>query len=140
MGLGKALPSGALAVMETADGRPAFAGEQSMRDVAVGQPFDLTIGKALDVETKPRLVLDKTPRKGRVQRTYEVDLANGKTVPITVELRFETDRAGFKMVSEPGRHDIREGAMAWRFALPAGARKTVRYVIEYDDASRGATS
>ncbi len=139
-GLGKPLPSGALAVMETAGGRPAFAGEQSMRDVAVGQPFDLVIGSALDVATTPRLLKDETPRKGRVRRTYEVDLANDKTVPITFEVRCETYREGFKMVSSPGRHDVREGALAWRFVLPPGGRKTVRYVLEYDDKYRGRPS
>ena len=132
-GLGKPLPAGALAVMETANGRPAFAGEQRMRDVAVGQPFDLAIGEAMDVQIRPRLVADQDRGKDRVRRTYEVDLANAKTAPITVELRLPSDLDGFKLVSEPGQHDVRDGAMAWRFTLPANARKTVRYVVEYDD-------
>lgn len=131
-GLGKPLPSGALAVMETAGGRPAFAGEQAMRDVAVGQPFDLAIGEAMDVQVRPRLVSDTERRNGRTRRAYEVDLSNAKTAPITVELRLPSDLDGFKLVSEPGRHDVREGALAWRFALPSGSRKTVRYVVEYD--------
>ena len=131
-GLGKPLPSGALAVMETAGGRPAFAGEQTMRDVAVGQPFDLAIGEAMDVQVRPRLVSEQGRPRGGTRRAYEVDLSNAKTAPITVELRLPSDRDGFKLVSEPGRHDIREGALAWRFALPSGSRKTVRYVVEYD--------
>ena len=130
-GLGKPLPSGALAVMETAGGRPAFAGEQAMRDVAVGQPFDLAIGEAMDVQVRPRLASEQNRRKGRTRRTYEVDLTNAKTAPITVELRLPSDLDGFKLVSEPGRHDVREGALAWRFELPSGGRKTVRYVVEY---------
>jgi hypothetical protein len=130
-GLGKPLPSGALAVMETAGGRPAFAGEQAMRDVAVGQPFDLAIGEAMDVQVRPRLVSEQDRRKGRTRRTYEVDLTNAKTALITVELRLPSDLDNFKLVSEPGRHDVREGALAWRFALPPGGRKTVRYVVEY---------
>jgi hypothetical protein len=133
-GLGKPLPSGALTVMETADGRPAFAGEQAMRDVAVGQPFDLVIGQALDVQIRPRLITEEDRRQRRVRRVYEVDLSNAKAAPIVVELRMPTDRQnGFKIVSEPGRHDIREGAAAWRFTLAPSGRKTVRYVVEYDD-------
>jgi hypothetical protein len=132
-GLGKPLPSGALAVMETAGGRPAFAGEQAMRDVPVGQPFDLAIGEAMDVQIRPRLVVEQGRGKDRVRRTYEVDLSSAKTAPIVVELRMPTNRDGLKIVSEPGQHDLRDGAMAWRFTLPANARKTVRYVVEYDD-------
>lgn len=133
-GLGKPLPSGALAVMETAAGRPAFAGEQAMRDVAVGQPFDLAIGEAMDVQVRPRLVADETVRKRRVRRAYEVDLSSAKTAPIVVELRMPANHLnGFRLVSEPGPHDIRDGAAAWRFTLPPGGRKTARYVVEYDD-------
>jgi hypothetical protein len=54
-GLGKPLPSGALSAIETAEGRPTFAGEQAVRDVAVGEPMDLVIGRAMDVRTRPRL-------------------------------------------------------------------------------------
>jgi hypothetical protein len=132
-GLGKPLPSGALAVMETAGGRPAFAGEQAMRDVPVGQPFDLKIGQAMDVQIRPRLVAEKELKNDRVRRTYEVDLSSAKTAPIVVELRMPLDRQGLKVVTEPGKHDIREGAMAWRISLAPESRKTVHYVVEYDD-------
>lgn len=132
-GLGKPLPSGALAVFETAGGRPAFAGEQAMRDVPVGQPFDLAIGEAMDVRVRPRLVAEQDRRQDRVRRVYEVDLANAKTIPIVAEVRMATNRQGFKVVAEPMAHDMRDGAAAWRVTLPANGRKTLRLVVEYDD-------
>lgn len=132
-GLGKPLPSGALAVMETTGGLPAFAGEQAMRDVAVGQPFDLEIGEAMDVRARPRLVSEEARRHDRVRRVYEIDLSNAKTAPVTVELRLPSRQQGLKIIAEPSPHDMRDGAMAWRFALAAGVRKTVRYIVEYDD-------
>ena len=130
-GLGKALPSGALAVMETANGRPTFAGEQAMRDVPVGQPFDLAIGRAMDVSVRPRLIKETRAGSGRVRQTFEVDLANAKSGSITIELRHPRHQTNFKVVSEPKRHDIRDGAAAWRFTLPPNGRETVRYVVEY---------
>ncbi|MBW8892657.1 MAG: DUF4139 domain-containing protein [Burkholderiales bacterium] len=132
-GLGKPLPSGALAVFETAGGRPAFAGEQAMRDVPVGQPFDLAIGEAMDVRVRPRLIAEQDRRPDRVRRVYEVDLANAKTVPIVAEVRMATNRQGFKIVAEPTAHDIRDAAAAWRVTLPANGRKTLRLAVEYDD-------
>jgi hypothetical protein len=131
-GLGKPLPSGALAVMETTGGRPAFAGEQAMRDVPVGQPFDLAIGQAMDVSITPRLVAETKAGPHRTRRTYEVDLANAKTAPITVELRHPQLQSALKVISEPKRHDIRDGALAWRFTLSPNGRETVRYVVEYE--------
>ena len=133
-GLGKPLPSGALAVMEIASGRPAFAGEQAMRDVPVGQPFDLVIGEAMDIQIRPRLVSKQDRGKGRLRLIYAVDLSSAKTAPIVVELRMPTDaHRGFKIISEPSRHDLRDGNLAWRVSMAPGSRKTVHYVVEYDD-------
>ncbi|ALL14078.1 DUF4139 domain-containing protein [Caulobacter henricii] len=131
-GLGKALPAGALAVMESAGGQPAFAGEQVLRDVPVGQPFDLAIGRAMDVSIQPRLVSETRSAKHRVRRTYEVDLANAKSGPITIELRHPPYQPGFRVIREPRRHDIRDGAIAWRFDLSPNSRETVRYVVDYE--------
>lgn len=130
-GLGKPLPSGALSAIETAGGRPTFAGEQAVRDVAVGEPLDLVIGRAMDVHARPRLVEERTLSKGRVRRTYELDLANAKTVPITVEIRHDPTAPYFKLVSEPQKHDIRQGQVAWRVTLPAGERRSFRYAVAF---------
>ena len=132
-GLGKPLPSGALSAIETVDGRPAFAGEQAVRDVAVGEPLDLVIGQAMDVTARPRLVEDAKQGKNRVRRTYEVDLANAKTIPVTVEIRQDPSASLFKVVSEPQKHDIRNGQVAWRVSLAPGERRTFRYAITRAD-------
>ena len=87
----------------------------------------------MDVRARPRLVAEQDRRQDRTRRVYEVDLANAKTVPIVAEVRMATNRQGFKIVAEPTAHDIRDGAAAWRVALPANGRKTLRLVVEYDD-------
>ena len=131
-GLGKPLPAGAMAVMETTGGRPAFAGEQKVGDVPVGQPFEVVTGQAMDVHFRATLVEDARRGKARIRHTYEVELTNAKTVPVTAELRVRIPQlAGFKVVSGPGPHEIRDGMAAWRVPLAAGSRRTVRYVVEY---------
>jgi hypothetical protein len=130
-GLGKPLPSGALSAMETIGGRPTFAGEQAVRDVAIGEPVDLVIGQAMDVLARPRLVEETKLSKGRVRRTYEVDLSNAKTIPVVVELRQNPNLPTFKVVSEPRKHDIRQGQIAWRVPLGPGQVSSFRYAIEY---------
>ncbi|KSB88074.1 hypothetical protein AS593_19395 [Caulobacter vibrioides] len=130
-GLGKPLPSGALSVMETVGGVPAFAGEQAVRDVAVGEPADLMIGQGMDVRARPRLVEDKRAGKTMVRRTYEVDLANSKSIPITVEIRHDPNVEFFKVVSEPAKHDIRQGQVAWRVTLKPGESRVFRYAVRH---------
>ncbi|MBI1682151.1 DUF4139 domain-containing protein [Caulobacter hibisci] len=130
-GLGKPLPSGALSVMETIGGVPAFAGEQAVRDVAVGEPADLAIGWGMDVRVRPRLVEDKRANKTTVRRTYEVDLANAKSIPVTVEIRHDPNVEFFKVVSEPAKHDIRQGQIAWRVTLQPGETRLFRYAVRH---------
>lgn len=131
-GLGKPLPSGALSTMETIDGRPTFAGEQAVRDVAVGEPLDLVIGQAIDILARPRLVAEQTLKKGRLRRTYEVDLSNAKTIPVTIEVRQNPNLPAFRVTSEPQKHDIRQGMVAWRVKLDPNQSLSFRYAIEYD--------
>jgi hypothetical protein len=130
-GLGKPLPSGALSAIETAGGRPTFAGEQSVRDVAVGEPLDLVIGGAMDVRVLPRLVETRTLSRGRERRTYEIALANAKTAPIVVEIRHDPSAPQFKIVAEPQAHDIRQGQVAWRVRMEAGEQRTFRYAVAF---------
>jgi hypothetical protein len=130
-GLGKPLPSGALSAMETIDGRPTFAGEQAVRDVAIGEPLDLVIGQAMDVLARPRLVAEQRLDKRRVRRTYEVDLSNAKTIPVTIELRQNPNLPTFRVSSEAQKHDIRQGMVAWRMTLDPNQSRTFSYAIEY---------
>ena len=130
-GLGKPLPSGALSAMESVDGRPTFAGEQAVRDVAVGEPLDLVIGQAMDVMARPRVVAEQRLSKSRVRRTYEVDLSNAKTIPITIELRQNPNLPAFRVAAEPQAHDIRQGMVAWRVSLNPNQSRTFAYAIDY---------
>lgn len=130
-GLGKPLPSGALSAMESVDGQPTFAGEQAVRDVAVGEPLDLVIGQAMDILARPRLVTEQRLAKGRIRRTYEIDLSNAKTIPVTVEVRQNPNLPTFKVVAEAQKHDIRQGMVAWRMSLDPNQSRTFSYAIEY---------
>ena len=130
-GLGKPLPSGALSAMETIDGQPTFAGEQAVRDVAVGEPLDLVIGQAMDILARPRVVTEEKLKKGRVRRTYEVDLSNAKTIPVTIEVRQNPNLPTFKVTAEQQKHDVRQGMVAWRVTLDPNQSRTFSYAIEY---------
>ena len=131
-GLGQPMPSGAVAVMETAGGRPTLAGEQALRDVAVGQPFDIELGQAMDVVVRPKLERE-TERLGRTRRDYAIELINAKTVPVTLELRQDGGRDDFKLTAGPKPFELRDGGPAWRITLPPGERRVFRYGFSYKD-------
>jgi hypothetical protein len=86
----------------------------------------------MDILARPRLIAEEKLSKTRVRRTYEVDVSNGTTLPVTVEVRQNPNLRAFKVVAEPQKHDIRQGEVAWRIGLAAGQARTFRYTIEYD--------
>ena len=94
-------------------------------------PMDLVIGRALDVRVRPRLVEERRLSRDRVRRIYELDLTNAKSVPVTVEIRHDPSAPRFKVMSEPQKHDIRQGQVAWRVRLAAGEQQTFRYAVAF---------
>jgi len=130
-GLGKPLPAGTVAVMETSPaGRPVLAGEHEIKDIAVGLPIEIELGEAMDVRVTSRLV-EENEKGGRERRRYEVSVANDKTVPVMVEL-VEPDggEQGFRVTSESARHRMDRGLPVWTLRLKAGERAMLTYATE----------
>nr|WP_222934428.1 hypothetical protein [Caulobacter sp. 17J80-11] len=135
-GLGRPLPGGTVAVMEATGGRPVLAGEAKLKDIAVGLPVELEIARAIDVTVSPKLVSERRlMRAGRsyVRYEVEVELTNAKPVPVDLEVAHEPEgESGLRVVSESGRHVMKDGAPLWPVRLQPGGRQAVRYTLEVD--------
>ncbi len=133
-GLGSPLPAGKIAVTEPGpQGFPVFAGAAHLADTPVGLPFEVELGRAMDVWVQPRMTDSETFTRGDVRRerlSIEVMLANDKPVPIRFELRQAGAKDGFRVVSESSRHRLKSGDPLWSFTLRPGERRQLRYVIE----------
>jgi hypothetical protein len=132
-GLGLALPAGAVSFRQPQDlagGREMYVGEDTVRDVPVGEPFELKAGLASDVTAQVRVVSDTTVGKDRERLAIEVTLTNAKPVPVTFEVRQATDRAGFRVVAEQTRHLLKNANAVWRVTIPANGAMVVRYSFE----------
>ncbi|HEY2707617.1 MAG TPA: hypothetical protein VGI95_06145 [Caulobacteraceae bacterium] len=138
-GLGLPLPAGKVSLRQPQDvagGRELFVGEPAMRDVPVGEPFELVAGHASDVTAQTRIASETTVGKGAGEReryTLEIDLANAEASPVTFEVRQTTARAGFKVVSESTAHGLKNGKAVWRVTLPANGGAVVKYAYEVDN-------
>ena len=135
-GLGRPLPAGTVQLRQPG----AIAGDQDLllgepaldRDVPVGEPFELRVGRASEVTIRERLTSDQPRPGGRVRQTYEVVAASAKALPVTVEIRH--DRAaegGFKVTAESTPHGEKAGDPLWRLILPPGSEQTLRYTVVY---------
>jgi hypothetical protein len=131
-GLGKPLPSGTVAVMETTGGALALAGEQKINDVAVGLPLELHLGRAMDVAVIPRVAA--ITRQDHVQRTtVEVSVENDKPQPIVLEHRQFAGAQDFKLVSASAPSTLDKGDRVWTFHLGPGQKATLTYVMTERD-------
>jgi len=137
-GLGLPLPAGAVSVRQpraAAGGGALFIGEPQLRDVAVGEPFELTTGEASDVQATWRVVsFQSFRRNGRdgERAAIEARLTNAKSQPVTGELRHIVGGAeGFKVIAETSPHGTKGGDPVWRLTVPATGEASVSYTVEY---------
>jgi hypothetical protein len=130
-GLGKPLPSGTISVMEEAPGGgPALAGEQRVRDTAVGLPLELELGRAMDIAVTPQIV-HITASDGTVRDELAVGVVNAKPVAVVVEFRQTVAGRDFQVRSETQPHTTKAGEPLWTLTVAPGARANLRYVVSY---------
>jgi hypothetical protein len=132
-GLGVALPAGAVSLRQPQDiagGREVYVGAAPVRDVPVGEPFELKAGAASDVTAQERVVSDAKVGKERGRLAIEVALVNAKPAPVIFEVRQATQRQGFRIVAESSRHILKDANAVWRVTIPANGATTVRYSFE----------
>jgi hypothetical protein len=137
-GLGKPLPLGMVSLRQRqGDGRSGelFIGAKSVRDVAVGEPFEIAVGDAPDVTVRERTTDTKTVGwfHKRTRLSLAVTATNGKAVPVTVELRHaRIGRTGFSVVAESQPHALKSGDPIWRVTLGPGQTRDVSFTVETD--------
>jgi hypothetical protein len=134
-GLGVALPAGKVAVMEPHTAGLVLAGEQTVKDLPVGLPVEIEIGQAMDIKVRPRAVRQTVNGEGanRKERIdIEVDVANDKPIPITLELfQQKTVERDFRIVVETQLHTEKNGMPMWTVKLKPGERTTIAYTVEH---------
>ena len=138
-GLGRALPAGMMHVMLSDGVRQQFAGEYRVeRDVPVGEPFEVKIGRTSDVTVTPDVVDRITTRRhGRdhLHVEMQVRITNAKSAPALVEIReTRTGTSSFKVTAESAGHGLKAGDPLWRIPIPANTDRTFTYTVEYDVA------
>ena len=134
-GLGRALPAGPVSIRQPRDGTDYFLGQPEMRDVAVGQPFELELGEASDVQVSWRRVSVtgfKANGRQRQRIVMEATLTNAKGEPVTAELRQIAAGLALKVIAESQAHTTKAGDPVWRVPLSANGEAVVTYTVEVD--------
>ena len=138
-GLGKPLPSGTLS-LQAPDGHGGFvlAGESHVKDTPVGEPLDLMLGHALDLEFQRKItgLRDVWWSKTTHQMDLEVVAENHKPVSVDLEILSQFDSSDFvdpKLVRESDKHSMRYGNPRWLLTLKPGERRVLRYTLQFEN-------
>jgi hypothetical protein len=135
-GLGQSLPAGQVALRRSGVGRELYVGEYGVRDVPVGEPFEIETGSAAKVFTQDRVISDTLVGDKDHPReviALEVVAFNRKTDPAAVEIRHAGGfLQGFKVDVENAPHTTKGGDPVWRLAVPAGGERTLTYSVSFD--------
>ena len=128
-GLGVALPSGLVTVMQTrADGSRMFVGEQSVEDTPVGLPVELPMGVSREVTATAAVALTTQGRLRRAAKT--LTFRNTRATPVEVEVREGVTGADFKLIGEDRAHTNRASDLVWTVRLAPGASAELKYTTE----------
>jgi hypothetical protein len=137
-GLGLPLPAGAVSIRApvSGTGEERLIGQPELRDVPVGEPFELEIGSAAGVQAKVRMTAQTLRKsKGRTleRDTFEATLTNAAGRSVTGEIRQPSRGDGFKVDAETAPHTTKAGDPVWRLSVPANGAASVTYTVEWLD-------
>jgi hypothetical protein len=139
--LGLPLPSGGVAVFDQARGRELLVGEAGLRDTAVDEDVELTMGHSPDVQVKqtPLSYTARSPellklspeialavRRG--QTLEEVEITNARSTPTSFELRLRLYGAQH-VASADQPMGMKDGRPIFRLTLPANESMKVHYSV-----------
>lgn len=136
-GLGEPLPAGMVRVFERAPEGTLFVGESSLGDKSVGVPFELEIGRALDlaIELQFDRAPDDVPDDGAHYAGFRFSIHSAKqrAIPLEIRQRYEEDTAHGEIIHANRRPTRKSGAYIWRFDVPPGSVDTLSYTWRLAD-------
>jgi len=126
--LGVPLPSGEVAVFESAMGEQLLAGEGRLRDHAVGETVNLVIGDSSQV----RVSIENYVGSNGSAADYRVTVTNANPFAVDFEMGFEVyDTAGLdKRIRKLPRRD---GQPTWAATVPANGSRSFDYRVKEAD-------
>lgn len=134
-GLGQPLPAGMVQVRRPGGMGELYVGGYGLRDVPVGEPFEISTGDTTEVSFRRKVVSDTTGGwlHKRERISLEVTAINDEDQPVTVEVRQPRGvMRGFRLDSASAPHGTRAGDPVWRLALAPGGRTVLRYTVSLD--------
>ncbi|MGD8709648.1 MAG: hypothetical protein PVF40_04610 [Ectothiorhodospiraceae bacterium] len=125
---GQPLPGGVVRVLDrSGDAPPRFLGEDRIDHTPVGEPLELTLGRAFDVVAERHQEAFQRLSDRRYEVAWRIQLRNRGDSTASVQVN-EQLGGGFELVkSDPEPADTSASGATWRIDLPAQSATEIRY-------------
>jgi len=103
------------------NGRPAFLGEDKLRDLAIDLPVEVKISQSAAVMILPKVEKLTSPNRA----FYSAEIFNATMDEVTVEITIQSDEIRYDMISEES-HYRKDGEIipTYKFTVPPETRET----------------
>jgi hypothetical protein len=134
--LGMPIPKGIVRVYKNdSKGNAQFVGEDNIDHTPKNEDIRLKLGDAFDVtanmkQTNFRKVPHNKPHHVAYESSYEIELKNAKSEPVTVTVR-EPVPGEWKVIKESHPHQkVASGTAEWQVTIPAESSEKLTYTVQ----------
>ncbi len=121
-GLGLPMPSGQVMIFEDSNYGPLLAGQSSLKDRAIGEEVEMTVGRSSDVRMKVTRVLKQSKRQ-----RYRIDISNARNTPANVEVDIP-----YQLSGKPKELVKIDGVPTWKTTVPANGESVLFYEVKLE--------
>lgn len=128
-GLGLPMPSGGVSVFEPGDGHQLWVGDTTLRDTAVDEKVELTIGQSTDVRWTSASLETSDKDDARDIERYSITLTNAKAESVVAEILLDVDPESDTLFGSSAKLGQKYGRPLWTTKLPANSAVTLKYAV-----------
>jgi hypothetical protein len=121
-GLGLPMPSGQVMIFEDSNYGPLLAGQSSLKDRAIGEDVEMTVGQSSDVRLKVTRVSEKSKRQN-----FRLEVSNARNMPANIEVKIP-----YQLTGKPKDLVKIDGVPTWKVTVPANGERTLFYELKLD--------
>ena len=121
-GLGLPMPQGQVMIFENSSYGPLLAGQASLKDRAIGEEVEMTVGQSSDV----RMQVTQMSEKDDKQR-WKVEITNARTTPVNVEVEIP-----YQLRGNPKQIPKIDGVPTWKTTVAGNGDAVLYYEVKLE--------
>jgi hypothetical protein len=119
-GLGLPMPQGQIMIFENSNYGPLLAGQASLRDRAIGDEVEISVGQSSDVRMKVTQIAED-----RNKQSWKVEITNARSTPVNVEVDIPYELRG-----KPKNIVKVDGVPTWKSTIAANGDAVLFYEVK----------